>query len=167
MLNKLTALRLALLVISKYVKHYTGRTCNAAHDWQCLIQLKKCSQTKLCTVHAKEQALKIVLQPLKMEGIDSLSRADPQLASFTTMRVRMVQTGGARAALSEKLTSHEQACFLGSSGCFHQSNLSRCTHRMSYQAAADALCCSRFVLTCICRGMQTKQARNPAAALRL
>ena len=58
-----------------------------------------------------------------------------------TMQACMVQTGGARAALSEKLTSHEQACFLESGGCFHQSRLSHCIHRMSDQAAAEALCC--------------------------
>ena len=75
----------------------------------------------------------------------SLPRRQPEADlcedTSATMQVCMVQTGGASAALSEKLTSHEQACFLESSGCFHLSSLSHCRHRVSHQAAAEDLCC--------------------------
>ena len=57
MLNKLTTLRLALLVISKHVKHYTGRTCNAAHDWRCLTQ--------------KMQSDKVIRCPCQRAGIEN------------------------------------------------------------------------------------------------
>ena len=138
-----------------------------------------CSRLAVSDPAKKMQSDKVMHCPCQRAGIencvtasqDGRHRFPEQGRSTAGLFYNYASTHGtdrrARAALSEKLTSHEQACFLGSSGCFHQSNLSRCTHRMSYQAAADALCCSRFVLTCICRGMQTKQARNPAAALRL